>query len=95
MAQTAKDVWLAAGVPAFAKVDTAQQCRRHCCPCPWSAHDGTAWDQADFAVSNVVPNLTEQHRARNFMDAVSMTVPAYSTVMACSTSMMGVFKLPG
>lgn len=52
----------------------------------------------DFAVwGNVVPNLTWSNIAREIlMDAgVDPTVPAYSTVMACSTSMMGVFEAAG
>ncbi len=52
----------------------------------------------DFAVwGNVVPNLTWSNIAREIlMDAgIDPTVPAYSTVMACSTSMMAVFEAAG
>ena len=52
----------------------------------------------DFAVwGNVVPNLTWSNIAREIlMDAgIDPTVPAYSTIMACSTSMVGVFEAAG
>jgi acetyl-CoA C-acetyltransferase len=52
----------------------------------------------DFAVwGTVLPNLTWSNIAREVMlDAkVDPTVPAFSTVMACSTSMMGVIEAAG
>jgi len=52
----------------------------------------------DFAVwGAVVPNLTWSNIAREvLMDAgVGATVPAFATVMACSTSMVGVFDAAG
>ncbi len=52
----------------------------------------------DFAVwGTVVPNLTWSNIAREvLMDAgVSPTVPAFSTVMACATSMIGAIEAAG
>ncbi len=52
----------------------------------------------DFAIwGTVIPNLTWSNIAREvLMDAgVDPTVPAFSTVMACSTSMAGVFEAAG
>lgn len=52
----------------------------------------------DFAVwGTVVPNLTWSNVAREiFLDAgLGATVPAFSTVMACSTSMMGAIEAAG
>jgi acetyl-CoA C-acetyltransferase len=52
----------------------------------------------DFAVwGAVAPNLTWSNIAREvLMDAgVGATVPAFATVMACSTSMVGVFEAAG
>ena len=52
----------------------------------------------DFAVWGiVVPNLTCSNIAREvLMDAgVDATIPAFSTVMACSTSMMGAIEAAG
>ena len=52
----------------------------------------------DFAVwGTVVPNLTWSNIAREIlMDAgVAPTIPAFSTVMACSTSMMGAIEAAG
>src|SRR5262245_15850210 len=52
----------------------------------------------DFAVwGTVIPNLTWSNIAREvLMDAgIDATVPAFSTVMACSTSMIGAFEAAG
>ncbi|HEY1975849.1 MAG TPA: thiolase family protein [Candidatus Baltobacteraceae bacterium] len=52
----------------------------------------------DFAVwGTVVPNLAWSNIAREvFLDAgLGATVPAFSTVMACSTSMMGAIEAAG
>jgi acetyl-CoA C-acetyltransferase len=52
----------------------------------------------DFAVwGTVVPNLTLSNIAREvLMDAeVAPTIPAFSTVMACSTSMIGAIEAAG
>ncbi|HKE95217.1 MAG TPA: hypothetical protein VKB34_12975, partial [Povalibacter sp.] len=52
----------------------------------------------EFAVwGAVVPNLTWSNIAREVLmeTGVSPTVTAFSTIMACSTSMMGVFEAAG
>jgi acetyl-CoA C-acetyltransferase len=52
----------------------------------------------DFAVwGTVIPNLTFSNIAREvLMDAgVAATIPAFSTVMACSTSMVGALEAAG
>ena len=96
------EIWLAAGVrTAFAKVDgslgtydaialsvpVVQEMVRRL--------DGAA---PDFAVwGTVVPNLTWSNIAREvLMDAgVAPTVPAFSTVMACATSMIAAIEAAG
>ena len=96
------EVWLAAGIRTpFAKVDgplakfdaialsvpVVQEMVRRL--------DGAT---PDFAVwGTVVPNLTWSNIAREvLMDAgVPPTVPAFSTVMACATSMIGVIEAAG
>ena len=96
------EVWLAAGIRTpFARVDgplakfdaialsvpVVQEMVRRL--------DGT---EPDFAVwGTVVPNLTWSNIAREvLMDAgVSPTVPAFSTVMACATSMIGAIEAAG
>ncbi len=96
------DVWLAAGVRTpFAKVDGALArldaielsvpVARH-----MMAELGGA--KPDFAVWGVVvPSLTWSNIAREvLMDAgIDATVPAFSTIMACSTSMMGTIEAAG
>lgn len=96
-------VWLAAGVRTpFAKVDGALASFdaialsvpvvRHMIA---SLRDGKA---PDFAVwGTVVPNLTWSNLAREvLMEAgAPATIPAFSTVMACSTSMIAVFEAAG
>ncbi len=96
------EVWLAAGIRTpFAKVDgplakfdaialsvpVVQEMVRRL--------DGAT---PDFAVwGTVVPNLTWSNIAREvLMDAgVPPTVPAFSTVMACATSMIGAIEAAG
>ena len=96
------DVWLAAGVRTpFAKVDgplaaldaieLSVPVARHMVA---ELKDG----KPDFAVWGVVvPSLTFSNIAREvLMDAgIDATVPAFSTVMACSTSMMGAIEAAG
>jgi acetyl-CoA C-acetyltransferase len=93
------DIWLAAGVRTpFAKVDG-----------PLAVYDAIGLsvpvvramlDKAkpDFAVwGTVIPNLTFSNLAREvLLDAgADATIPAFSTVMACSTSMIGVIEAAG
>src|SRR5271170_5147637 len=55
-------------------------------------------DLPDLAVwGNVVPNLTWSNIAREvLMDAeIPATIPAFSTVMACGTSMVAAFEAAG
>ena len=96
------DLWLAAGVRTpFAKVDGALAAldaidlsvpvARH-----MLAELGGA--RPDFAVWGVVvPSLTWSNIAREvMMDAgLDATIPAFSTVMACSTSMIGTIEAAG
>lgn len=92
-------VWLAAGVRTpFAKVDGAL-----------AGHDAIglsvpvvramlAKAKPDFAVwGTVIPNLTWSNLAREvLLDAGGdPTIPAFSTVMACSTSMIGAIEAAG
>ncbi|SEP50204.1 acetyl-CoA C-acetyltransferase [Rhodospirillales bacterium URHD0017] len=95
------DIWLAAGVRTpFAKVDG-----------PLSAYDAIELSvpvarhmvdllkgKPDFAVWGVVvPSLTFSNIAREvLMDAgIDATIPAFSTVMACSTSMVAAIEAAG
>jgi acetyl-CoA C-acetyltransferase len=96
------DIWLAAGVRTpFAKVDgplSGFDAIALSVPVVKHMVGLLGGGKPDFAVwGNVVPNLTWSNIAREIlMDAViDPTVPAYSTVMACSTSMMGVFEAAG
>jgi acetyl-CoA C-acetyltransferase len=92
-------IWFAAGVRTpFAKVDG-----------PLGAFDAIALSvpvvrhmvniaTPDFAVwGTVVPNLTWSNIAREvLMDAgAPATIPAFSTIMACSTSMIGAIEAAG
>ena len=96
------EVWFAAGVRTpFAKVDGAlARFDAIGLSVPVVRHmidrlDGGA---PDFAVwGTVVPNLTWSNIAREvLMDAgVAPTIPAFSTVMACSTSMIGAIEAAG
>lgn len=98
-AATSSGVWLAAGVRTpFAKVDGAL-----------AGHDAIglsvpvvkamlAKAKPDFAVwGTVIPNLTWSNLAREvLLDAGGdPTIPAFSTVMACSTSMIGAIEAAG
>src|SRR5579862_8955446 len=96
------EIWLAAGVRTpFAKVDgpldrfdaiqLSLSVVRHMLGLLGGA-------KPDFAVwGTVVPNLTWSNIAREvLMDAgADATIPAYATVMACSTSMVGAFQAAG
>ena len=98
----ATPVWLAAGVRTpFAKVDGALASldaialsvpvvRHMIAQLRGATPDFAAWGA-------VVPNLTWSNVAREvLMDAgVAPTIPAFSTVMACSTSMIGVIEAAG
>ena len=97
------DVWLAAGVRTpFAKVDGALAGRDALALSVPVAQamlgklqNGA---QPDFAVWGcVAPNLTWSNLARELlMEAgAPATIPAFSTVMACSTSMVGAFEAAG
>src|SRR3989454_7617598 len=99
---TATEIWFAAGLRTpFAKVDghlgtfdavsLSVPVVRHMI----ETLNGAA---PDFAVwGAVVPNLTWSNIAREvLMDAgVAPTIPAFSTVMACSTSMIGAIEAAG
>ena len=94
------DIWLAAGVRTpFAKVDG-----------PLKGYDAIALSvpvvqamlaqgtRPDFAIwGTVIPNLTWSNIAREvLLDAgADPTIPAFSTIMACSTSMIGVIEAAG
>jgi len=103
MAPSAKnEIWLAAGVRTpFAKVDSAlsgADALSLSVPVVRHMTDRLDGGRPDFVVwGNVVPNLTWSNIAREvLMEAgVDPSVPAYSTVMACSTSMMSVFEAAG
>ena len=96
------EVWLAPGARTpFAKVDgplagfdaieLSVPLVRHMIV----GHGGTV---PDFVVwGNVVPNLAWSNIAREvLMDAgVAPTIPAFTTVMACGTSMLGAFEAAG
>lgn len=95
-------IWLAAGVRTpFAKVDgplSGVDAIALSVPVARAMLAKLGGAKPDFAVwGNVVPNLTWSNIAREvLMDAgADATIPAYSTVMACSTSMMGVFEAAG
>jgi acetyl-CoA C-acetyltransferase len=98
----AENIWLAAGVRTpFAKIDgplSGVDAIALSVPVVKHMVRLLAGGKPDFAVwGNVVPNLTWSNIAREIlMDAgVDPTVPAFSTVMACSTSMAGVFEAAG
>src|ERR1700756_2872265 len=95
-------VWLAAGVRTpFAKVDgpfagldaialSTPVAKAMVAQLGGSAPDFTVWGA-------VVPNLAWSNIAREvLMDAgVDATIPAFSTIMACSTSMIGAIEAAG
>ncbi len=96
------DIWLAAGVRTpFAKVDgalSAFDAIELSVPVARHMVDQLKGGRPDFAVWGVVvPSLTFSNIAREvLMDGgVDATVPAFSTVMACSTSMMGAIEAAG
>jgi acetyl-CoA C-acetyltransferase len=96
------DIWLASGVRTpFAKVDGplgAFDAIELSVPVARHMVGLLNGGKPDFAVwGAVVPNLTWSNIAREvLMDAgVDATVPAFSTVMACSTSMVGAIEAAG
>src|SRR6187401_970838 len=95
------DVWLASGVRTpFAKVDGALQGYDALeLSVPVARHMvGLLNGKPDFAVwGAVVPSLMWSNIAREvLMDAgIDPATPAFSTVMACSTSMMGAIEAAG
>ena len=96
------DVWLAAGVRTpFAKVDGAlagYDAIELSVPVARHMVDLLQGGKPDFAVWGVVvPSLTFSNIAREvLMDAgIDATIPAFSTVMACSTSMMAAIEAAG
>ena len=98
----ATDVWLAAGVRTpFAKVDGplgVLDAIELSVPVVRHMMGVLKGGKPDFAVwGAVVPSLTWSNIAREvLMDAgIDPTIPAFSTVMACSTSMMGAIKAAG
>lgn len=95
-------IWLAAGVRTpFLKVDQAfAGLDAIALSVPVARHmvGLLAGGKPDFAVwGAVAPNLTWSNIAREvLLDAgVDATIPAFSTVMACSTSMIGAFEAAG
>jgi len=95
-------IWLASGVRTpFAKVDGPLAAFDSIAlSTPLARHMVGLLDGGlpDFAVwGAAAPNLTWSNIAREvLMDAgVGATVPAFATVMACSTSMVGVFEAAG
>lgn len=99
-AAKSSDVWIASGVRTpFAKVDG-----------PLASYDAIELSvpvvkamlakgaRPDFAVwGTVIPNLTWSNLAREvLLDAgADPTIPAFSTIMACSTSMIGAIEAAG
>lgn len=101
-ARTKPDIWLAAGVRTpFAKVDgalAAYDAIELSVPVAQHMIGQLKGGKPDFAVwGTVVPNLTWSNIAREvLMDAgIDASIPAFATVMACSTSMIGVFEAAG
>jgi acetyl-CoA C-acetyltransferase len=96
------DIWLAAGVRTpFAKVDgplAAFDAIELSVPVARHMVAALRGGKPDFAVWGVVvPSLTFSNIGREvLMDAgIDATVPAFSTVMACSTSMVGAIEAAG
>jgi acetyl-CoA C-acetyltransferase len=99
---TNPEIWFAAGMRTpFAKVDGAlAKFDAISLSVPVVRHmiDQLGRAAPDFAVwGAVVPNLTWSNIAREvLMDAgVAPTIPAFSTIMACSTSMIGAIEAAG
>ncbi len=95
-------VWFAAGVRTpFAKVDgPLAQYDAIALSVPVVRHmvDLLKGAQPDFAVwGTVVPNLTWSNIAREVLmeSGAPPTIPAFSTIMACSTSMIGAIEAAG
>lgn len=96
------EVWLAAGVRTpFVKIDGAlskYDAIGLSVPVVRAMIDQLGGANPDFAVwGSVVPNLTWSNLAREvLMEAgVSPSITAFSTIMACSTSMVGTFEAAG
>jgi acetyl-CoA C-acetyltransferase len=96
------NIWLAAGVRTpFSRVDGALaklDAIALSVPVVRRMIDTLNGAHPDFVVwGNVVPSLTWSNIAREvLMDAgVGATIPAFSTVMACGTSMVGAFEAAG
>ena len=96
------DVWLAAGLRTpFAKSEGALRSYdaiELSVPVVQAMIAQLAGARPDFAVwGTVLPNLTWSNLAREvLLDAkVDPTIPAFSTVMACSTSMIGALEASG
>lgn len=96
------EVWLASGVRTpFAKVDGALSkldAIELSVPVAQAMVGRLKSVTPDFAVwGTVVPNLTWSNVAREIlMDAgLPASIPAYSTIMACSTSMIGTIQAAG
>jgi acetyl-CoA C-acetyltransferase len=101
-ANTRTPVWLAAGARTpFAKVDgplARFDAIELSVPVVRHMIDSLGGGVPDFVVwGNVVPNLAWSNIAREvLMDAgVAPTIPAFTTVMACGTSMVGAFEAAG
>jgi acetyl-CoA C-acetyltransferase len=99
---TRPEVWFAAGVrTAFAKVDgPLAKLDAIALSVPVVRHmlGGLTNAHPDFCVwGTVVPNLTWSNIAREiWMDAgAPAAIPAFSTVMACATSMIGAIEAAG
>lgn len=99
---SATNVWLVAGLRTpFAKADGALRefdAIEISVPVVQAMIAQLRGASPDFAVwGTVLPNLTWSNIAREVMlDAkVDPTIPAFSTVMACSTSMMGAIEAAG
>lgn len=95
-------IWFAAGVRTpFAKIDGALggfDAIALSVPVAQHMIDQLAGALPDFAVwGTVVPNLTWSNIAREVLSdaGVAPTLPAFSTVMACSTSMIGAIEAAG
>jgi acetyl-CoA C-acetyltransferase len=96
------EIWLAAGVRTpFAKADgplARLDAIALSLPVVRRMAELLGGGKPDFAVwGTVIPNLTWSNIGREvLLDAgLDPTIPAFSTVMACSTSMVGVFEAAG
>ncbi|MBQ1542564.1 acetyl-CoA C-acyltransferase [Caulobacter sp. CCUG 60055] len=96
------DVWFAAGVRTpFAKIDgplAGFDAIGLSTPVVRAMLDRLGGGRPDFAVwGAVIPNLTWSNLAREVLieAGADPTIPAFSTIMACSTSMTGAFEAAG